>query len=50
MIVEKLANKPGLSYKDIADTAYRVGQPKLATRVSIYLLSFNSYIFKESLL
>jgi hypothetical protein len=38
MIVEKLANKPGLSYAEIANTAYKVGQPKLATRVGVYSL------------
>ncbi|CAG8504867.1 16310_t:CDS:10 [Funneliformis caledonium] len=36
MIADKLANKPGLSYKDIADTAYKVGQPKLATKLLDY--------------
>ena len=42
MIVEKLANKPGLSYAEIANTAYKVGQPKLATRVGVYLLYVSS--------
>ncbi|KAG9293340.1 hypothetical protein G9A89_007586 [Geosiphon pyriformis] len=36
MIVEKLANKPGLSYAEIARTAHKVGQPKLATRLLDY--------------
>ncbi|PKK73317.1 vacuolar protein sorting-associated protein 16 [Rhizophagus irregularis] len=36
MIVEKLINKPGLSYAEIANTAYKVGQPKLATRLLDY--------------
>ncbi|RHZ79068.1 hypothetical protein Glove_152g21 [Diversispora epigaea] len=36
MIVDKLANKPGLSYAEIAKTAYNVGQPKLATRLLDY--------------
>ncbi|CAG8571415.1 7902_t:CDS:10, partial [Paraglomus occultum] len=36
MIVDKLANKPGLSYAEIAKTAYEVGQPKLATRLLDY--------------
>ncbi|CAG8500529.1 11622_t:CDS:10 [Diversispora eburnea] len=36
LIVDKLANKPGLSYAEIAKTAYNVGQPKLATRLLDY--------------
>ncbi|RIB09211.1 Vps16, C-terminal region-domain-containing protein, partial [Gigaspora rosea] len=36
MIVDKLANKPGLSYAEIARTAHKVGQPKLATRLLDY--------------
>ncbi|CAJ0914364.1 6093_t:CDS:2, partial [Entrophospora sp. SA101] len=36
MIVEKLANKPGLSYADIAKTAHKVGQPKLAAKLLDY--------------
>ncbi|CAG8511137.1 12226_t:CDS:10 [Acaulospora morrowiae] len=36
MIVDKLSNKPGLSYAEIARTAYQVGQPKLATRLLDY--------------
>ncbi|CAG8549141.1 13771_t:CDS:2, partial [Cetraspora pellucida] len=36
MIVEKLANKPGLSYAETAKTAHKVGQPKLATRLLDY--------------
>ncbi|RUS17640.1 Vps16, N-terminal region-domain-containing protein, partial [Endogone sp. FLAS-F59071] len=35
-IVEKLANKPGLSYAEIAKTAYKAGQPKLATKLLDY--------------
>ncbi|RUS27514.1 Vps16, N-terminal region-domain-containing protein [Jimgerdemannia flammicorona] len=35
-IVEKLANKPGLSYAEIAKTAYKAGQPKLATKLLNY--------------
>ncbi|CAG8793312.1 16862_t:CDS:2, partial [Cetraspora pellucida] len=36
MIVEKLANKPSLSYAEIAKTPHNVGQPKLATRLLDY--------------
>jgi len=36
MIVDKLGNKTGLSYAEIAKTAYKVGQPKLATRLLDY--------------
>ncbi|KAL1915507.1 uncharacterized protein VTP21DRAFT_6631 [Calcarisporiella thermophila] len=36
MIVDKLAHKPGLSYAEIAKVAYKVGQPKLATRLLDY--------------
>ncbi|CAG8569116.1 1317_t:CDS:10 [Ambispora gerdemannii] len=38
MIVDKLTNnnKPGLSYAEIAKTAHKVGQPKLATRLLDY--------------
>lgn len=34
MVVEKLANKPGMSYSEIAMTAHKAGQSKLATMVS----------------
>lgn len=34
MVVEKLANKPGLSYAEIAMTAHKAGQSTLATMVS----------------
>lgn len=34
MIVDKLAKKPGLSYAEIAKTAYNAGQTRLATKVS----------------
>lgn len=33
MVVEKLANKPGLSYSEIAMTAHKTGHSKLATMV-----------------
>ncbi|CAG8453383.1 779_t:CDS:10 [Ambispora leptoticha] len=36
MIVDQLANKPGLSYAEIAKTAHEVGQPKLATKLLDY--------------
>ncbi|KAF9437396.1 hypothetical protein BGZ76_000869 [Entomortierella beljakovae] len=36
MVVEKLANKPGLSYSDIAMTAHKAGQSKLATMLLDY--------------
>ncbi|KAG0320863.1 hypothetical protein BGZ99_004280 [Dissophora globulifera] len=36
MVVEKLANKPGLSYSEIAKTAHRAGQSKLATMLLDY--------------
>jgi len=35
MVVEKLANKPGLSYSEIAMTAHKAGQSKLATMVML---------------
>ncbi|KAG0268380.1 hypothetical protein DFQ27_006874 [Actinomortierella ambigua] len=36
IVVEKLANKPGLSYAEIALTAYKAGQSKLATKLLDY--------------
>ncbi|KAG5462109.1 MAG: Vps16, N-terminal region-domain-containing protein, partial [Olpidium bornovanus] len=39
VITERLANKPYLGYAEIAKTAYKVGQPKLATKVRPLLLS-----------
>ncbi|KAK3809948.1 MAG: Vps16, N-terminal region-domain-containing protein [Benniella sp.] len=36
MVVEKLANKPGLSYSEIAMTAHKVGRSKLATMLLDY--------------
>ncbi|KAG0042078.1 hypothetical protein BGZ83_000922, partial [Gryganskiella cystojenkinii] len=36
MVVEKLANKPGLSYSEIAMTAHKAGQSKLATMLLDY--------------
>ncbi|KAI8601749.1 Vps16, N-terminal region-domain-containing protein [Dissophora ornata] len=36
MVVEKLANKPGLSYSEIAKTAHNAGQSKLATMLLDY--------------
>ncbi|KAI1311299.1 hypothetical protein EDD11_003512 [Mortierella claussenii] len=36
MVVEKLANKPGLSYSEIAMTAHKAGQSKLATMLLEY--------------
>ncbi|ORX75377.1 hypothetical protein K493DRAFT_247355 [Basidiobolus meristosporus CBS 931.73] len=36
IIIDKLKNKPGLSYAEIAKTAYKVGQPKLATKLLDY--------------
>ncbi|OZJ06505.1 hypothetical protein BZG36_00636 [Bifiguratus adelaidae] len=35
-IVEKFASKPGLSYAEPAKTAYKIGQPKLATKLLDY--------------
>ncbi|KAF9114225.1 hypothetical protein BGX27_011427 [Mortierella sp. AM989] len=36
MVVEKLANRPGLSYSEIAKTAHKAGQSKLATMLLEY--------------
>ncbi|KAF9430792.1 hypothetical protein BGZ94_003842 [Podila epigama] len=36
MVVEKLGNKPGLSYSDIAMTAHKTGHSKLATMLLDY--------------
>lgn len=36
MVVEKLANKPGLSYSEIAMTAHKTGHSKLATMLLDY--------------
>ncbi|KAF9355900.1 hypothetical protein BGX26_005975, partial [Mortierella sp. AD094] len=36
MVVEKLANRPGLSYSEIAMTAHKAGQSKLATMLLDY--------------
>ncbi|KAI8351246.1 Vps16, N-terminal region-domain-containing protein [Mortierella sp. GBAus27b] len=36
MVVEKLANKPGLSFSEIAMTAHKVGRSKLATMLLDY--------------
>ncbi len=33
LVVTKLANVPGISYAEIASTAYRAGKIELATRV-----------------
>lgn len=37
-IVEKLKSIPGISYAEIASTAYKYGRSKLATRVIIFIL------------
>jgi len=44
MVVEKLANKPGLSYSEIAMTAHKAGQSKLATMVSSLRWNPNSLV------
>lgn len=36
LIVDKLSKNPGLSYAEIAKTAYNAGQTRLATKVSIH--------------
>jgi hypothetical protein len=39
-IVAKLADIPGISYAEIASTAYRAGRVDLATRVFLYVSSY----------
>lgn len=49
MVVEKLANKPGLSYSEIAMTAHKAGQSKLATMVR-FCLSFFLWVSLQQFL
>jgi len=39
-IVEKLGNHPGVSFAEVAKTAFKMGRPELATQVCFLFLAF----------